>query len=181
MTCSGARPGRLDAYEYGAQYTPLPQRSGLTSLHQLAEVVVFRTARDYEQWLGRMNTLDQYVEQNIALMREGVQRGIVPPQVIMQRVPGQIAKQIVQDPTLSPFYEVFRKMPDSIPAGDRERLQAEARTAIATKIVPAYQRLQQFVEQEYLPKSRATVGLWDTPEGEAALRGARRGSTRRPT
>ena len=155
----------LDAYAYGSQYTPLSQRSGLTSMHRLADVVVFRTTQDYEQWLARMNSLGGYVDQNIALMREGIRRGIVPPQVIMQRVPGQVAKQIVQDPTLSPFYEVFRKMPDSIPAGDRERLQAEARTAIAAKIVPAYQRLQQFIEQEYLPKSRSTVGLWDTPRG----------------
>jgi len=155
----------LDAYAYGSQYTPLSQRSGLTSMHRLADVVVFRTTQDYEQWLARMNTLDGYVEQNIALMREGMRRGIVPPQVIMQRVPGQIAKQVVADPTLSPFYEVFRKMPDSIPAADRERLQAAARSVIATKIVPAYQRLQQFVEQEYLPKSRSTVGLWDTPQG----------------
>jgi prolyl oligopeptidase len=80
-------------------------------------------------------------------------------------VPGQIAKQVVQDPTLSPFYDVFRRMPDSIQAGDRERLQAAARSAIATKIVPAYQRLQQFVEREYLPQCRTTVGLWDTPQG----------------
>jgi uncharacterized protein (DUF885 family) len=155
----------VDAYAYGSRYTPLSQRSGLTSLHRLADVIVFRTVQDYEQWLARMNSLDRYVAQNIALMREGVQRGIVPPQVIVQRVPGQVAKQVVQDPALSPFYEVFRKMPDTIPAGDRERLQAAARSAIATRIVPAYQQLLQFVEQEYLPRCRTSVGLWDTPQG----------------
>jgi prolyl oligopeptidase len=155
----------LDAYAYGSRYTPLSQRSGLASLHQMADVVVFRTTQDYEQWLARMNSLDRYVEQNIALMREGMQRGLVAPQVIVQRIPGQIAKQIVQDPAQSPFYEVFRKMPAAVPAADRERLQAAARSTITTRIVPAYQRLQQFVAGEYMPRCRSTVGLWDTPQG----------------
>jgi prolyl oligopeptidase len=126
---------------------------------------VFRTTHDYEQWLARMNAIDGYIDQNIALLREGLRRGLVTPRVIVQRVPGQVAKQVVQDPAQSPFYEVFRDLPASIPPADRERLQAEARRIIAAKVVPAYQRLQQFVEQEYLPQSRATVGLWDTPQG----------------
>lgn len=155
----------LDEYQYGSRYTPLSQRSGLTSMHRLADVIVFRTPRDYEQWLARMNTLDRYVDQNIALMREGMQRGLMPPQVIVQRVPGQVAKQIVQDPTQSPFYEVFRKMPDSIPPAEQARLQAAARDAISTKVVPTYTKLRQYIVDDYLPKCRATVGLWDTPNG----------------
>lgn len=155
----------LDEYQYGSRYTPLSQRSGLTSLHRLADVIVFRTPRDYEQWLARMDRIDQYVDQNIALMREGMRRGLMPPQVIVQRVPPQLDKQIVAEPTASPFYEVFRKMPDSIPAGVREQLQAAARRTITSKIVPSYQRLQQFVGQEYQPQCRTTVGLWDTPNG----------------
>ncbi len=134
-------------------------------MHRLADVIVFRSVRDYEQWLTRLQTLDRVVDQSIALMREGVERGLVPPSVLVQRLPKQIDRQIVADPTQSPFYDVFARMPDSIRAAERERLQAAARAAIATTVVPAYARLGQYVEREYLPRSRATVGLWDTPNG----------------
>jgi len=158
--------GSLDAYAYGTHFTPLSQRSGLASMHQVAEIIVFRTVRDYEQWLARMDAIDRLVDQNVSLMREGVRRGLVPPKILMQRLPKQIDRQIVTEPTQSPFYEPFQKMPESIPAAERERLQAAARSTITAKVVPAYTRLKQYVEREYLPRCRETVGIWDTPKGE---------------
>jgi uncharacterized protein (DUF885 family) len=155
----------IDSYDYGEQYTPLSQRSGLASMHRMADVVVFKTVKDYEQWLSRIGTIDKLVDQNIALMREGVQRGQVPPKIIMQRVPPQLDKQIVTDPTKSPFYEAFVKMPDSIPAAEQARLQAAARDAIMRTVVPSYTKLKQYVVNDYLPRTRDTVGLWDTPNG----------------
>ncbi len=157
----------IDTYDYGSQYTPLSQRSGLASMHRMADVVVFKTVTDYEQWLSRMGTVDTLVDQNIALMREGVKRGQVPPKIIMQRVPPQLDKQIVTDPAKSPFYEAFMKMPDSIPAAEQARLQAAARDAITKTVVPSYTKLKQYVVDDYLPQARETVGLWDTPKGEA--------------
>ncbi|HEX6572134.1 MAG TPA: DUF885 domain-containing protein [Steroidobacteraceae bacterium] len=156
----------LDDFEYGAHLIPLSHRSGLTSIHRIADVVVFRSVKDYEQWLARMNGVEAPMAQVIELMSEGVRRGLVPPKVLMQRLPKQIDAQIVTDPTKSPFYDLFAKLPDTIPAAERARLQAAARTAIATHIVPAYTRLKRYVDEEYLPKSRETVGIWDTPNGE---------------
>ncbi|HWJ07691.1 MAG TPA: DUF885 domain-containing protein [Steroidobacteraceae bacterium] len=158
--------GSLDAYAYGSHFTPLSQRSGLASMHQVAEIIVFRTVKDYDQWLARLDTVDHLVDQNVALMREGVRRGLVPPKILIQRLPKQIDRQLVTDPTHSPFYAPFQKMPESIPAAERERLQAAARKTITTKVVPAYARLKQYVERDYLPKCRDTVGIWDTPKGE---------------
>jgi uncharacterized protein (DUF885 family) len=157
----------IDTYDYGSQYTPLSQDSGLVSMHRMADVVVFQTVQDYEQWLARIGTVDKLVDQNIDLMREGVKRGQVPPKIIMQRVPPQIDKQIVTDPTKSPFYEAFVKMPDSIPAAEQARLQAAARDAITKTVVPSYRKLKQYVVDEYLPRTRESVGLWDTPNGTA--------------
>jgi prolyl oligopeptidase len=91
----------------------------------------------------------------------------VPPKIILQRVPPQLDKQIVTDPTQSPFYEAFRKMPDSIPAAEQARLQAAARNAITKLVVPSYTKLKQYVVDDYLPQCRDSVGLWDTPNGEA--------------
>jgi len=157
--------GEVDAYEWGLRFLPMTQRSGVQTAHQLAEILPFRTVQDYENWIARLGGLDTYVDQTIDLMREGMRRGLVQPRVIMERVPAQIAKQVVTDPAESPFYAPFRKMPDSIPAADQERLRSAARRAIEQDVLPAYARLQKFLNDQYLPACRDTVGVWDTPGG----------------
>ena len=52
-------------------------------------------------------------------VKRGVQAGIVPPQVLMRRVSGQIAAQVVSDPTASPFYQPFKRFPDAVPAAEQ--------------------------------------------------------------
>ena len=158
--------GSADAYAYGRQYTPLSHQEGLASAHQLTELINFGEAKDYENWIARMDGIGRRVEQEIALMREGARHKLVQPRIIMQRVPAQIARQIVADPAASPFYGPFKSMPASIPAAEQERLRAAALASINRTVVPAYTRLQAYVERDYLPKCRDTVGIWDTPGGD---------------
>jgi uncharacterized protein (DUF885 family) len=156
---------RLTAHAWGQQYQPLTQRRGVQTAHEVAELLPFATVRDYEQWIARLERIGPYVDQNIELLREGVRRGLTQPRVIMERVPAQIARQVVTDPAASPFYKPFARMPESIPADEQARLRAAGRTAIEREVVPAFGRLQAFFEREYLPAARATVGVWDTPGG----------------
>jgi len=79
-----------------------------------------------------------YVDQTIDLMREGMRRGLVQPRIVMERVPAQIARQVVDDPSASPFFGPFARMPASIPASDQQRLRTEALRAIEREVVPAY-------------------------------------------
>ncbi|HVN42648.1 MAG TPA: DUF885 domain-containing protein [Steroidobacteraceae bacterium] len=158
---------QVDAYAWGARFVPLSQKDGLGTLHEVAELMSFRTAAEYEQWITRMVAVAPLTDQTIALLREGVKRKLVQPRIIMDRVPAQIAQQIVADPTASPFYGPFRNMPASIPAGEQQRLRTAAQEAIARSVVPAYVRLKDYLEHEYLPHCRSSVGVWDTPGGEA--------------
>jgi uncharacterized protein (DUF885 family) len=157
----------VDAYDWGLQFLPITQRDGVQTVAETTELIQFSTVKDYTNWLARLDGLGTYVDQTIGLMREGMRRGLVQPKIIMQRVPDQIAKQIVTDPTASPFYAPFRKMPATIPAAEQLRLQAAARDSISGTVVPAYQRLQKFFAGEYLPACRDSVGVWDTPGGAA--------------
>ncbi len=157
----------VDAYQWGLQYMPINQRGGVQSVSELAGLIEFSTARDYENWIARLDGIGPYVDQNIALMREGARRGLMQPKIIMQRVPDQIAKQVVVDPEASPFYAPFRKMPADMPAAEQERLRAAGRAAITGSVVPAYKRLQDYFVKDYLPASTDSVGVWALPGGEA--------------
>jgi len=157
--------GKLDEYAWGLQYLPITQRDGVQSVHELAELLPFTTIGDYESWIARLNGLGPYLDQTIDLMREGMRRGLVQPRIVMERVPAQIARQVVEDPATSPFFGPFATMPESIPAAERQRLRTEALRAIEREVVPAFRRLQVFFDEAYLPASRDTVGIWDTPGG----------------
>ena len=157
--------GKLDEHSWGLQYLPITQRDGVQSAHEMAELMPFATIDDYENWIARLNGFGPYLDQTIDLMREGMRRGLVQPRIVMERVPAQIARQVVEDPAASPFFGPFAKLPESIPAAERQRLRTEALRAIEREVVPAFRRLQVFFDEEYLPASRDTVGIWDTPGG----------------
>ena len=157
--------GRLDEYTWGLQYLPITQRDGVQSVHELAELLPFASVRDFENWIARLDGLGPYVDQTIDLMREGIRRGLVQPRVTMERVPAQIARQVVDDPAESPFFSPFATMPEAIPVAEQQRLRTEALRAIELQVVPSYRRLQEFFAKEYLPATRGTVGIWDTPGG----------------
>jgi uncharacterized protein (DUF885 family) len=156
----------IDEYEFGARYMPLNHMEGVQNADRLVELLAFDTRKDYVNWIARIQTFDLLVDQTIGLMRAGIEKRLVQPRVIMQRVPAQIAKQLVDDPTASPWYAPFRTMPASIPAAEQERLRAAARTAIAEGVLPAYRRFDTFFAKEYLPATRESVGIHDVPGGE---------------
>lgn len=146
---------------------PISHQGGVQTADGIVESLAFREVRDYRDWLARMRALPTLVDQTIALMREGVKARNVPPQVLMQRVPAQIAAQIVDDPTTSPFYRPFAKFAAGIPESERAALQAEARKVIAERIVPAYRKLQTYFNASYLPRTRSGTAVADLPDGKA--------------
>lgn len=146
---------------------PIGHQGGVQTADTFVELLPFASSGDYRDWLARLDALPTHIEQTIALMREGVAAGVVPPRVLMQRVPAQIRAQLVDDPTASGFYRPFARMPESIPATERAALQASARQSISERVVPAYRSLLAFFEQDYLPQARDTINITALPDGEA--------------
>ena len=127
----------------------------------------FVTVEDYDMWLKRVAQVPVIFDQAIANMREGMEKGIVQPRVLMEKVLPQIKAQVVAKPEDSVFYGPITNMPKEIADADRQRITAEYTAAIKDTLVPAYQKLHDFIEKEYLPKTRDTVGLAALPNGDA--------------
>jgi uncharacterized protein (DUF885 family) len=146
---------------------PIDHRGGLQSLHELTELLRFEKVKDYEDWLSRLRGFGRLTDDTIALMKEGAKAGIVPPKVILQRVPAQLVAQRVEKPEDSRYFDAFRAFPDSVPLDQRERLRSEARKVIAEVVLPAYERLDTYFREDYLPAAPAAVAAADRPEGKA--------------
>ncbi|HYE64951.1 MAG TPA: DUF885 family protein, partial [Pyrinomonadaceae bacterium] len=134
----------VEEYKYRWYFVPLNQRGGIQTADELAASLRFQTLKDYEDWIARLRALPSYMDQTTALMREGAKARMILPKVVMQRVPAQIDKQIVEDPQASPFYKPFKNFPDSIQAAERERLEQSARQAISSSVIPAFKQFKQF-------------------------------------
>jgi uncharacterized protein (DUF885 family) len=147
---------------------PMNHRWGIQTANQNADALRFETEKDYEDWIRRMIRFPQYVDQTIAVMKQGIIRKILQPKVVMQRVPRQLDKQIVADPEQSPFYQPFRKFPQDLPARSQLRLETEAWTAIKEHVVPAFEKLRKFLTREYIPACFDSVGAWQWPHGARA-------------
>lgn len=144
---------------------PLNQREGIQTTDELAGELRFATAKDYEDWLARLRGFPAYMDQTMALMREGIKEKMLLPKIVAQRIPGEISKQIVSDPEASGYDAPFRHFPDSIPIAEQARLAQQGLEVIVTDVVPAFRRFQKFFRDEYLPACFDRAGIWQVPRG----------------
>ncbi|HSG70415.1 MAG TPA: DUF885 domain-containing protein, partial [Planctomycetaceae bacterium] len=156
----------IEAYPLAWHLVPLTARSGIQDASSTADSLKFERVQDYEDWIARMHAFPVYMDQTIELMREGIRLGRLLPKIVMQRVPSQIERQIVDDPKQSLFYKPFRSVSREISKEDQQRLEKEAGEVIASKIVPSYRKFLTFFNEEYFPSCYDQVGAWQVPEGQ---------------
>lgn len=124
-------------------------------------------AEDYRRYIARMRDLPRFFEEQIANARAGLKRGFSVPTVTLQGRDASIAAHVVDDPEKSPFWAAFADMPARIPEAEAAQLEAEAREAIASSVVPSFRKLLTFYRGEYVPGARKTLAAEAMPEGKA--------------
>lgn len=159
----------LEGTRYPAHLQPINQFYSITStfvqLGSGSSVHPFNTVDDYEDFLARIDDFVVIVDQAIANMREGMEQGVVQPRILMEKTVPQLESQITDDVEDSTFFMPVNNMPNDFSEEVRERLSKAYRAAIAGKIVPAYERLRNFISDDYLAAARDTVGLKALPDG----------------
>ena len=157
---------RIDEGQFKPYLYAIRSIDGPQLLPELAEVHPFQTVKDYDNWISRINSSGMYIDQWIVLLGQGAAEHRTQPRITIAKVLEQIKPQLVTDPEASPFFAPFKKMPASIDAANKDRLIAAGKLAVQAVAVPAFQRFDKFFREVYLPASRDTVGVYDTPDGE---------------
>jgi uncharacterized protein (DUF885 family) len=140
--------------------------SGIQTAEREVDELRFETVNDYDDWLARLRSFPTYMEQNIALMREGMKQHVVLPKVVGEKVLGQLSKMDFQDPTKTHFYEPFTRMPATFSEAEKQRLTSQAQQVIKSDDLPAFKRLRDFMAGEYIAASFDQVGAWQVPNGD---------------
>ncbi|RYY20424.1 MAG: DUF885 domain-containing protein [Cytophagaceae bacterium] len=129
----------------------------------------FKTVKDYDNWLGRVQGFTVWADSAIGNFRRGMKAGVVLPKaLVVKMIPQMRAKDIdVTDATKSLFYGPITSFPKDFSDADKKRLTEAYKQAILTHIAPTYRKLGNFLATEYLPKARPTSGINAVPGGPA--------------
>ena len=147
-------------------YMPLDPLYGLhIRLGLLRVSQPLNTVADFRAYVSRLRGFSKQVADAIENMRFGSAIGFISPRVVVERVVPQIRNHLVSDVTQSVFY-VSPEEAAVLGERDRETAVASVGEAIRSDVIPAYLRLLAYVEDEYLPITRSTVGLSSLPRGD---------------
>ncbi len=163
----------LDNAKFENWLMPINQMSGTHLwIPRLVSLIRFASVADYEAYITRLHKVPAVIDQTIALMRTGMQKGLMPPKQQLELTIKQCADLAAAKPEASPFAHPVTAFPEAIAQADRDRLHAAALDAITKDVLPAYARLAKFLKDEYVPHGRKEPGLWSLPDGAARYQAA---------
>jgi uncharacterized protein (DUF885 family) len=157
---------QIDYYKFERFLNPLLSDSGFHSRlnYQIRPIYDDFGAKEY---LRKLNALPEFVNQHFINLREGLAKGVSQPKVIFKGYESTYNNHIVADFKESPFYKPFENLPASFTAAKKDSILSAAKIVIEQKVVPQFKRIKSFFETEYLPKTRTSLGVSETPNGEA--------------
>ncbi len=159
----------IEGFKFHDNYIPFQQFWGLPiSMGQYGSgesIQPFNTVKDYEDWLSRATKFSAWADTAIAYFRKGMNSNYVLPKSLVVKMLPQMQAMQTNDVTQSIFYGPVNKFPQSFSSTDKERLTRAYTKLISEQIIPAYKRLGDFLQNEYLPKTRETSGIGSLPQG----------------
>lgn len=160
----------LDALKYPMHLSPIDQMWSVNlymgQLASGASSQPFTNEKDYRDWLKRVDGYLIWCDSAVENMKEGISAGIVLPKPLIEKVIPQfssLASGSVEDHL---FYSPIKNMPKDIPENVREQLSSQYEDMVQNKIMPAYGKIAQFMEAEYLPKGRSSAGIGNYENGK---------------
>ena len=157
---------KIDFYEYGRYLNPILSDSGFHS--NLTYLV--RPLTNYTQimeYLNKLNAIPVFVDQHLEILRESIKKGVTQPSAIFKGYESTYEDHIVNNYEESFYYSPFKSLPESLSINQKDSVLSAAKETINKIVVPQFKRIKTFFEEEYLPKSRESIGISEIPNGEA--------------
>ncbi len=164
----------IEALGFKDNYMPLNQFSSTHLIFmQMGSGQVyqpFKTVEDYDNWLKRASVFPAYIDSAIVYFKKGMGSGYVLPKILVERMIPQFRSVITDTAAASLFYGPVNLMPVSFDIGEKKRLSGAFNTLIVEQLTPAFRRMANFLQNEYLPAARSSTGISAIPDGEKYYR-----------
>lgn len=157
---------KMDEYQYEMYLNPIQADQGfhLNLNYQIKPILSYTDAKEY---LNVLNDIPHYVDQQLVFIREGLKKGISQPKIIFTGYESTYNEHIVSDVEKSAFYSPFEQLRDVLNPSQKDSVIKAAKMAIQESVVPSFKKIKTFFEEEYVPQTRETLGVSETPNGAA--------------
>ena len=157
---------KIDFYKFERFLNPLLSDSGFHSSlnYQIRPLNNYSEVKEY---LNKLNSIPDFVNQHFKNLREGLAKRVSQPKVIFKGYESTYNVHIVNDFNKSPFYKPFNSLPSSLSKTQKDSVLIAAKNVVEKKVIPEFKRIKTFFETEYLPKTRTSIGVSETPNGGA--------------
>lgn len=157
--------------KFGMAMMPITNRSGFhIEFPEIRHQTPFQTTQDVHNYLKRLRAFPTYVQGQIDLMRGGIEKQLTLPSAVLQQYRNPIEAHLVDAPKESVFFSPFVNLPNSFTNAEKTELQQAAKDAITAGILPGYRAFLAFMESEYVPSARGSLGTSALPGGREFYR-----------
>ena len=157
---------QIDYFTFERFLNPLLSDAGFHSNlnYSVRPLSSYKAAKNY---LNKLNAIPVFVDQHFVNLREGLEKGVSQPKVIFNGYESTYEDHIITDFSDSYFYSPLKNLPENITQDQKDSILSAAKIAIENSVIPQFKRIKTFFEDEYLPKTRTSIGVSETPGGEA--------------
>src|SRR6267142_3384047 len=142
---------------------PVNQQNGVhTRLADLPLSVPFDSVQHYQDYISRLHQIPRVLEETTEVMRQGLKDGLMPPKIVLEKLPGQCDGIIAANPFLRPTTKFTKEFSEK----DKKRLTDEMTKAVNDDVFPAYKKFAEFLRNDYDPKGRAQLSIESLPDGK---------------
>ena len=142
---------------------PVNQQNGVhTRLADLPNAMPFDSVPHYQDYISRLHQIPRVLQQTTEVMRRGDKDKLMPPKIVLEKLPGQCDGIIAANP----FLEPTKKFPAGFSEQDKKRLTDEITKAINDDVFPAYKKFADFLRTEYDPKGRSALAIESLADGK---------------
>lgn len=153
----------ISLLEQNGNLTPINQFDGThLTMGQLASAESgqpFKTVEDYEKFHKRMDLYTVWIDSAIVYMKKGMSQNVVLPKALAVKIVPQFETLITPKAEDNLFYSSCKKFPAEFTQQQKDELSKKYAATISEKLIPQFQKMVQFLNEEYVPKCRTTSGI----------------------
>jgi len=150
----------IPVHQFWGTHLTMGQYAGGTSAQP------FKTEKDYRNFLKRMDLFAVWMDSAMVYMKKGMDKGIVLPRALTLKLIPQFAEMTTPSITDNLYFSSIKIMPATFSEAVKKDLTAKYTAVISDKLVPRFNKMAQFLKDDYLPASRTTSGIGSLPFGK---------------
>jgi len=151
------------------QYMPFNQFEGIPLfLGQMGSgtgIQPFKTVEDYHNWITRAGKFQAWADSAIVYFKKGLSNGYILPRCLVEKMIPEMQDMATTDTAKNIFYAPVKMIPASFSNEDKQKISSQLTGLITGTLIPSYQKLAVFLQNEYLPGSRSSIGYDSLPDG----------------